>query len=146
MLAIIEQDCVSCFGSHNELAEAAAAAYVLKPRSTTCCITQSASRLTALMLADPYLNTDAGTMSPFEHGEVFVLDDGGEVSFGMSSAVRTAGSKGLCRPGTRDTPKHMHPVASCNAMQARTSVEQHTCARVDIRVFVPVLECACSPC
>ena len=30
--------------------------------------------------ADPYLNTDAGTMSPFEHGEVFVLDDGGEVS------------------------------------------------------------------
>ena len=30
-------------------------------------------------LADPYLNTDAGTMSPFEHGEVFVLDDGGEV-------------------------------------------------------------------
>lgn len=31
------------------------------------------------MTADPYLNTDAGTMSPFEHGEVFVLDDGGEV-------------------------------------------------------------------
>ncbi|KAK4441816.1 CTP synthase [Sesamum alatum] len=29
---------------------------------------------------DPYLNMDAGTMSPFEHGEVFVLDDGGEVS------------------------------------------------------------------
>ena len=31
--------------------------------------------------ADPYLNIDAGTMSPFEHGEVFVLDDGGEVRF-----------------------------------------------------------------
>jgi hypothetical protein len=30
-------------------------------------------------LTDPYLNSDAGTMSPFEHGEVFVLDDGGEV-------------------------------------------------------------------
>lgn len=29
---------------------------------------------------DPYLNIDAGTMSPFEHGEVFVLDDGGEVN------------------------------------------------------------------
>lgn len=25
---------------------------------------------------DPYLNIDAGTMSPFEHGETFVLDDG----------------------------------------------------------------------
>ena len=33
-----------------------------------------------LFLSDPYLNTDPGTMSPFEHGEVFVLDDGGEVN------------------------------------------------------------------
>ncbi|RZR96043.1 hypothetical protein BHM03_00024974 [Ensete ventricosum] len=31
-----------------------------------------------LLVVHPYLNTDAGTMSPFEHGEVFVLDDGGE--------------------------------------------------------------------
>jgi CTP synthase len=30
-------------------------------------------------LVDADLNIDAGTMSPFEHGEVFVLDDGGEV-------------------------------------------------------------------
>ena len=30
---------------------------------------------------DPYLNIDAGTMSPFEHGEVYVLDDGGEGDF-----------------------------------------------------------------
>jgi hypothetical protein len=28
----------------------------------------------------PLQNIDAGTMSPYEHGEVFVLDDGGEVS------------------------------------------------------------------
>lgn len=28
---------------------------------------------------DPYLNIDAGLMAPSEHGEVFVLDDGGEV-------------------------------------------------------------------
>ena len=31
-------------------------------------------RVTAIKI-DPYLNSDAGTMSPFEHGEVFVLDD-----------------------------------------------------------------------
>lgn len=31
---------------------------------------------------DPYLNIDAGTMSPIEHGEVFVLEDGGEVDLG----------------------------------------------------------------
>lgn len=35
---------------------------------------------------DPYLNIDAGTMSPFEHGEVFVLDDGGEVGSSGGSA------------------------------------------------------------
>lgn len=38
--------------------------------------------------ADPYLNTDAGTMSPFEHGEVFVLDDGGEVRMHYAHAMR----------------------------------------------------------
>ena len=36
--------------------------------------------LHVVLVADPYLNTDAGTLAPFEHGEVFVLDDGGEVS------------------------------------------------------------------
>uniref|UniRef100_A0A453F546 CTP synthase N-terminal domain-containing protein n=1 Tax=Aegilops tauschii subsp. strangulata TaxID=200361 RepID=A0A453F546_AEGTS len=34
------------------------------------------------------LNTDAGTMSPFEHGEVYVLDDGGEVTAPTSPFVR----------------------------------------------------------
>lgn len=37
---------------------------------------------------DPYLNTDAGTMSPFEHGEVFVLADGGEVDLDLGNYER----------------------------------------------------------
>ncbi|KAI7982076.1 CTP synthase, partial [Camellia lanceoleosa] len=37
---------------------------------------------------DPYLNTDAGTMSPFEHGEVFVLDDGREVDLDLGNYER----------------------------------------------------------
>lgn len=37
-----------------------------------------------LAVVDPYLNVDAGTMSPFEHGEVYVLDDGGEVNRPLS--------------------------------------------------------------
>ncbi|XP_076943916.1 uncharacterized protein LOC143614330 isoform X2 [Bidens hawaiensis] len=37
---------------------------------------------------DPYLNTDAGTMSPFEHGEVYVLDDGGEVDLDLGNYER----------------------------------------------------------
>jgi hypothetical protein len=41
-------------------------------------------RVTALKI-DPYLNVDAGTMSPFEHGEVFVLDDGGETDLDLGN-------------------------------------------------------------
>ncbi|KAG6483691.1 hypothetical protein ZIOFF_060343 [Zingiber officinale] len=41
-----------------------------------------------LIKIDPYLNTDAGTMSPFEHGEVFVLDDGGEVDLDLGNYER----------------------------------------------------------
>ncbi|TXG48429.1 hypothetical protein EZV62_027723 [Acer yangbiense] len=44
-------------------------------------------RVTSIKI-DPYLNTDAGTMSPFEHGEVYVLDDGGEVDLDLGNYER----------------------------------------------------------
>jgi CTP synthase len=44
-------------------------------------------RVTSVKI-DPYLNVDAGTMSPFEHGEVFVLDDGGEVDLDLGNYER----------------------------------------------------------
>ncbi|CDK27069.1 unnamed protein product [Kuraishia capsulata CBS 1993] len=37
---------------------------------------------------DPYMNIDAGTMSPLEHGECFVLDDGGEVDLDLGNYER----------------------------------------------------------
>merc|ERR1711977_445812 len=37
---------------------------------------------------DPYMNVDAGTMAPTEHGEVFVLDDGGEVDLDLGNYER----------------------------------------------------------
>ncbi|KAL1491250.1 hypothetical protein ABEB36_011871 [Hypothenemus hampei] len=37
---------------------------------------------------DPYINLDAGTFSPYEHGEVFVLDDGGEVDLDLGNYER----------------------------------------------------------
>ena len=42
---------------------------------------------------DPYLNIDAGTMSPSEHGEVFVLDDGGEVDLDLGNYERALNAK-----------------------------------------------------
>jgi CTP synthase len=44
-------------------------------------------RVTAIKI-DPYINIDAGTMSPFEHGEVFVLDDGGEADLDLGNYER----------------------------------------------------------
>jgi CTP synthase len=37
---------------------------------------------------DPYLNVDPGTMSPYEHGEVFVLDDGAETDLDLGAYER----------------------------------------------------------
>ncbi len=37
---------------------------------------------------DPYLNIDAGTMNPYEHGEVYVLNDGGEVDLDLGNYER----------------------------------------------------------
>lgn len=37
---------------------------------------------------DPYVNVDAGTMSPYEHGEVYVLDDGGETDLDLGNYER----------------------------------------------------------
>ncbi|HYA81955.1 MAG TPA: CTP synthetase, partial [Candidatus Bathyarchaeia archaeon] len=37
---------------------------------------------------DPYINIDAGTMNPFQHGEVFVLKDGAEVDLDLGHYER----------------------------------------------------------
>lgn len=47
----------------------------------------SGMRVTSIKI-DPYLNVDAGLMSPFEHGETFVLDDGGETDLDLGNYER----------------------------------------------------------
>ena len=37
----------------------------------------------SLMKLDPYLNVDPGAMSPYQHGEVFVTDDGAETDLDL---------------------------------------------------------------
>ncbi|MFA5495447.1 MAG: CTP synthase [Porticoccaceae bacterium] len=49
-------------------------------------------KLTALKL-DPYLNLDPGTMSPFQHGEVFVTEDGAETDLDLGHYERFLHSK-----------------------------------------------------
>ena len=40
------------------------------------------------MKLDPYLNVDPGTMSPYQHGEVFVTDDGSETDLDLGHYER----------------------------------------------------------
>lgn len=43
---------------------------------------------TALLKLDPYLNVDPGTMNPFQHGEVYVTDDGAETDLDLGHYFR----------------------------------------------------------
>ncbi len=47
----------------------------------------------ALQKFDPYLNLDPGTMSPFQHGEVYVLDDGAETDLDLGHYERFTSTK-----------------------------------------------------
>ena len=47
----------------------------------------------ALQKFDPYLNVDPGTMSPYQHGEVYVLDDGAETDLDLGHYERFTGTR-----------------------------------------------------
>jgi CTP synthase len=64
-----------------------------------------------LMKLDPYINVDPGTMNPFQHGEVFVLDDGAETDLDLGHYERFTS----CRLGSEanlTTGKVYHSVIS----------------------------------
>jgi CTP synthase len=52
------------------------------------CLLESRGLTVNLMKFDPYLNVDPGTMSPFQHGEVFVTDDGAETDLDLGHYER----------------------------------------------------------
>ena len=52
---------------------------------------QSRGYKVSLRKLDPYLNVDPGTMSPFQHGEVFVTDDGAETDLDLGHYERFSG-------------------------------------------------------
>src|ERR1700748_897788 len=52
------------------------------------CLLESRGMKVNLMKFDPYLNVDPGTMSPFQHGEVFVTDDGAETDLDLGHYER----------------------------------------------------------
>jgi len=61
-----------------------------------CALLQARGHSVRLCKLDPYLNVDPGTMSPYQHGEVFVTDDGAETDLDLGHYERFTG-----RPATR---------------------------------------------
>ncbi len=52
------------------------------------CLLESRGLRVSLLKCDPYVNVDPGTMSPFQHGEVFVTDDGAETDLDLGHYER----------------------------------------------------------
>ena len=57
------------------------------------CLLESRGLKVACQKFDPYLNVDPGTMSPFQHGEVFVTDDGAETDLDLGHYERFTHTK-----------------------------------------------------
>ena len=57
------------------------------------CLLESRGIKVNIMKFDPYLNVDPGTMSPFQHGEVFVTDDGAETDLDLGHYERFTHAK-----------------------------------------------------
>ncbi|MBF0296271.1 MAG: CTP synthase [Magnetococcales bacterium] len=52
------------------------------------CLLQARGHSVTILKLDPYINVDPGTMSPFQHGEVFVTDDGSETDLDLGHYER----------------------------------------------------------
>ena len=59
------------------------------------CLLEARGLKVTLLKLDPYLNVDPGTMSPFQHGEVFVTDDGAETDLDLGHYERFTNAKML---------------------------------------------------
>jgi CTP synthase len=61
--------------------------------SSIGCLLESRGLKVTLQKCDPYLNVDPGTMSPYQHGEVYVTDDGAETDLDLGHYERFTSTK-----------------------------------------------------
>ena len=75
------------------------------------CLLEARGFRVTLQKMDPYINVDAGTMSPYQHGEVFVTDDGGETDLDLGHYERFTRAR-MTRDHNVTTGKVYHAVIS----------------------------------
>src|SRR5919107_3543363 len=59
--------------------------------SSIGCLLEARGMKVQMMKLDPYINVDPGTMSPYQHGEVYVPDDGAETDLALAHYERFTG-------------------------------------------------------
>ncbi len=69
---------------------------------------------------DPYLNVDPGTMSPFQHGEVFVTEDGAETDLDIGHYERFV-DENLSRNANHTVRLDLVRASSARSARASTS-------------------------
>ena len=74
----------------------------------------------ALQKFDPYINIDPGTMSPFQHGEVFVTEDGAETDLDLGHYERFTDAN-TSRGSQRDRRRDLQLASSARSAAATTS-------------------------
>ena len=65
----------------------------LSVKASLAAILESRGLSVTMIKLDPYINVDPGTMSPFQHGEVFVTEDGAETDLDLGHYERFISSK-----------------------------------------------------
>jgi CTP synthase len=75
------------------------------------CLLEARGFRVTLQKMDPYINVDAGTMNPYQHGEVFVTDDGGETDLDLGHYERFTRAQ-MTRDHNVTTGKVYHAVIS----------------------------------
>ena len=78
-------------------------------------ILESRGLKVTLIKLDPYINVDPGTMSPFQHGEVFVTDDGAETDLDLGHYERFITTR------MRQAPTTSPPARSTSACSRRSA-------------------------
>jgi CTP synthase len=82
-------------------------------------ILESRGLKVTLIKLDPYLNVDPGTMSPFQHGEVFVTDDGAETDLDLGHYERFISGE-TTSPPARST-------RACSRRSAAATISARRC-------------------
>ena len=90
--------------------------------ASIACILEGRGFSVTLQKLDPYINVDPGTMSPFQHGEVYVTDDGTETDLDLGHYERF--SDMVATKTTTSPPERSSPRSSRRNAAAITSVRR----------------------